>query len=249
MLQLQSQSHVYIQGGSLSVSLARSEFEIEEAQRLRYQVFAEEMGANIVSNNGLDIDKYDEHCQHLLVRERENDRIIGCYRLLTAEGAAAVGGWYSANEFDLSRLQHILPHAVELGRACVHQDYRSGSTITLLWAGLMQFMQQQGLEYMIGCGSMCMKDGGHIAASIFHRLQEQCYAPPEYRVFPNNPLPIAALRQDLEVEFPALIKGYVRAGAYICGEPHWDTEFNSADVLVMMPISRINPRYARHFLK
>ena len=120
MLQLQSQSHVYIQGGSLSVSLARSEFEIEEAQRLRYKVFAEEMGANIVSDNGLDTDRYDEHCQHLLVRERENDRIIGCYRLLTAESAAAVGGWYSANEFDLSRLQHILPQAVELGRACVH---------------------------------------------------------------------------------------------------------------------------------
>ena len=98
MLQLQSQSHVYIQGGSLSVSLARSEFEIEEAQRLRYKVFAEEMGANIVSDNGLDTDRYDEHCQHLLVRERENDRIIGCYRLLTAESAAAVGGWYSANE-------------------------------------------------------------------------------------------------------------------------------------------------------
>ena len=100
MLQLQTQSHVYIQGGSLSVSLARSEFEIEEAQRLRYKVFAEEMGANIVSDNGLDTDKYDDYCQHLLVRERENDRIIGCYRLLTAEGAAAIGNWYSANEFD-----------------------------------------------------------------------------------------------------------------------------------------------------
>ena len=96
---------------------------------------------------------------------------------------------------------------------------------------------------------MCMKDGGHSAASIFHRLKEQCYAPPEYRVFPNNPLPIDALQQDLDVEYPALIKGYVRAGAYICGEPHWDTDFNSADVLVMMPISRINARYARHFLK
>lgn len=81
----------------------------------------------------------------------------------------------------------------------------------------MQFMQQQGLEYMIGCGSMCMKDGGHSAASIFRRLKEQCYAPPEYRVFPNNPLPIDALQQDLDVEYPALIKGYVRAGAYICG--------------------------------
>lgn len=249
MLSIQSQTHVHIQGGSLSVSLARDEHEVAEAQRLRYKVFAEEMGANIIAANGLDVDEYDAQCQHLIVREQEGGRVIGCYRLLTATGAQALGRWYSESEFDISRLQHLLPRAVELGRACVHQDYRSGSTITLLWAGLAQFMQHNQLDYMLGCGSLSMADGGHFAASVFQQLQQQYYAPPEYRVFPRNPLPIAALNQHLAVECPALIKGYVRAGAYVCGEPHWDADFNCADVLVMMPMSRLNPRYARHFLK
>lgn len=249
MLSLQSQTHVHVQGGSLTVSLARDANEVVEAQRLRYKVFAEEMGANIHCADGLDIDAYDEYCQHLIVREQEQGRVIGCYRLLTLAGAQAMGGWYSDSEFDLSRLQHLLPQAVELGRACVHRDYRSGSTITLLWAGLAQFMQQNQLEYMLGCGSLSMADGGHFAASVFAQLQHKHYAPTEYRVFPKNPLPIAALNQHMDVECPALIKGYVRAGAYICGEPHWDADFNCADVLVLMPMSRINSRYARHFLK
>lgn len=249
MLQMQTPTHVHIQGGTLTVSLARDAHEVAEAQRLRYKVFAEEMGAHIVSSNGLDIDGYDGHCRHLIVREQDSGRVVGCYRLLTEVGAQAAGGWYSATEFDVSRLAHILPQAVELGRACVHQDYRSGNTIALLWAGLAQFMQQQGLEYMVGCGSLSMADGGHFAASLFQQLQRQHYAPAEYRVFPRNPLPIAALQQDLPVQCPALIRGYVRAGAYVCGEPHWDADFNCADVLVMLPMSRINPRFARHFFK
>ncbi len=249
MLHLHPSQHLHIQGGQLSVMLARDENEVREAQRLRYKVFAEEMKANIPFHDGLDIDRFDEHCRHLIVRDNQSGRVVGCYRLLMAEGAAALGGWYADSEFDLARLQHILPQTVELGRACVHQDYRSGSTITLLWAGLIKFMQQQGMEYMIGCGSMSMADGGHFAASLFTRLRKTCYAPAEYRVFPKNPLPIHALQSDLTVEMPSLIKGYVRAGAYICGEPHWDADFNCADVLVMMPMSRINHRYARHFVK
>lgn len=249
MLQRQTQTHLSIQGGQFSVSLARDAHEVAEAQRLRYKVFAEEMGANIPSDDGLDVDYFDPFCRHLIVRDNDSGRVVGCYRLLTAAGAQAAGSWYSAGEFDLTRLQHILPQAVELGRACVHQDHRNGSTITLLWAGLAQFMQQNQLEYMIGCGSMSMADGGHFAASLFTQLQDKHYAPAEYRVFPKNPLPVHALQHDMAVECPTLIKGYVRAGAYICGEPHWDAEFNCADVLVMMPMSRLNPRYARHFLK
>lgn len=247
MLQLQPQPYLHIQGGQFSVLLARDEHEVAEAQRLRYKVFAEEIGANIASTDGLDVDHFDEFCRHLIVRDNTNDRVVGCYRLLTAESARAAGGWYSADEFDLTRLQHVLLQTVELGRACVHQNYRSGRVITLLWAGLVQFMRQQNMGYMIGCGSMSMADGGHFAASLFTQLRQKYYAPAEYRVFPKNPLPLRALQQDLAVECPALIKGYVRAGAYICGEPHWDAEFNCADVLVMMRLSRLDPRYARRF--
>ncbi len=248
MLQNHLQTRGIIKSNNLSVSIAKDKASIEEAQRLRYKVFAEEMGANIQSEGGLDVDAYDAHCQHLIVREEDSNKVIGCYRLLTAAAALDAGGWYSASEFDLSRLQHILPQAVELGRACVHQDYRNGGTIALLWAGLAQFMRANALEYMIGCASVSMADGGHMAASLFTQIQKQYYTDNEYRVFPLNPLPLGALQQDVSVSMPALIKGYLRAGAQICGEPAWDADFNTADMLVMLSMSNLNPRYAKHFL-
>lgn len=236
-------------GKRFTVSLAQSAAEVEAVQRLRFKVFAEEMGAHLPENGGLDIDRYDAVCRHLLVRDAACGKVVGTYRLMTAEGARAGGGWYSQSEFDVSRLLHVLPQAVELGRACVHRDYRAGGVITMLWAGLARFMQMNRLEYMIGCASVSMYDGGHMAADLFTALQKTHYAPAEYRVFPLNPLPVAALRRGATAEPPALLKGYLRAGAYICGEPAWDADFNTADLPVMLPLSRLNPRYARHFLQ
>lgn len=238
----QAQSRLYL-------SIARTPAEIAEAQRLRYKVFAEEMGAQVSGTGGLDIDGFDEFCDHLLVRESSTHQVIGTYRILNPHQAAQAGGYYSAGEFDLSRITHLFDRTVEVGRACVHQDYRSGGTITMLWAGLAKYMQMHHYEYMIGCASVPMNDGGHAAASLFNRLKDDYLSPPEYRVFPHNPLPIEALNQDIQVACPPLIKGYLRLGAYICSEPAWDAYFNTADMLVMLPLSRINKRYAAHFLK
>ncbi len=233
----------------LSVSIARDASEVAEAQRLRYKVFAEEMGAELNSTNGLDIDGFDAYCDHLLVRETDTNQVIGTYRILTPHQALQAGGYYSAGEFDLTRLSHLFYSTVELGRACVHQNYRNGGTISMLWAGLAKYMQMHNYEYMIGCASVPMNDGGHMAASLYHRLKDDYLSPPEYRVFPHTPLPMAALDKDIEVVCPPLIKGYMRLGAYICGEPAWDASFNTADMLVMLPLSKINGRYAAHFLK
>ncbi len=233
----------------LKVSFAKTPEEVAEAQRLRYKVFAEEMGAQLPENNGLDIDGFDEYCEHLLVRDGETNQVIGTYRILSPERRDEAGGYYAAGEFDLSRLEHLFDRTVEVGRACVHKNYRNGGTITMLWGGLAKYMQMHNYEYMIGCGSVNMTDGGHTAASLYRQIKEKSLAPLEYRVFPHNPLPIDTLRQDLEVSVPPLIKGYMRLGAYICGEPAWDPYFNSADMLVMLPLSRINPRYAAHFFK
>jgi putative hemolysin len=238
----QAQSRLYL-------SIARNPAEIAEAQRLRYKVFAEEMGAQVSGTGGLDIDGFDAFCDHLLVRESSTHQVIGTYRILNPHQAAQAGGYYSAGEFDLSRITHLFDRTVEVGRACVHQDYRSGGTITMLWAGLAKYMQMHHYEYMIGCASVPMNDGGHAAASLFNRLKDDYLSPPEYRVFPHNPLPIEALNQDIQVACPPLIKGYLRLGAYICSEPAWDAYFNTADMLVMLPLSRINKRYAAHFLK
>ncbi len=233
----------------LCVSLARNPDEIAEAQRLRYKVFYEEMGAAVSSTGGLDIDGFDQFCDHLLVRDSVTHQVIGTYRILSPEMANEAGGYYAAGEFDISRLQHLFCSTVEVGRACVHQDYRSGGTITLLWAGLAKYMQMHNYEYMIGCGSVPMTDGGHAAASLFNLLKDEYLSPQEYRVFAHNPLPITSLRNDMQVACPPLIKGYLRLGAYICGAPAWDPYFNTADMFVMLPLSRINPRYAAHFMK
>ena len=249
MQQTKTDAWPAIESSKLEVLLTRDEALIEAAQRLRYDIFAREMGANITNHNGRDIDRYDAFCRHLLVRDKTSGDIVGAYRLTTIDAAEANGGWYSASEFDLSRLENILPKCVELGRACVHKDYRSGSTISLLWMGLTQFMKLNSRDYMIGCGSMSMADGGHEAASLFRHIQQHHYAPEEYRVFPIRPLPLDQLQQDLPVTPPALLKGYLRAGVWICGEPHWDQDFNTADMLVMMPMWRINPRYAKHFVR
>lgn len=238
-----------VQPNRLYLSLARNPEEIAEAQRLRYKVFADEMGAQINHQHGLDVDGFDEFCDHLLVRERGTHQVIGTYRILNPYQASLAGGHYSAGEFDLTRIAHLADHTVEVGRACVHKDYRNGSTISMLWAGLAKYMQMHQYEYMIGCASVPMHDGGHMAASLYNRLKDTHLAPNEYRVFPHNPLPLEALNKDMQLVCPPLIKGYLRLGAYICGEPAWDAYFNTADMLVMLSLSRINQRYASHFLK
>jgi putative hemolysin len=234
---------------SLYVTYARNQSEVEEAQRLRYKVFAEEMGADIEGENGLDVDGFDQYCEHLLIRNGTTNQVVGTYRILSPENANEAGGYYSAGEFDICRFQHLYPQLVEVGRACVHRDYRTGGTITLLWAGLAKYMQTHRYEYLMGCASIPMFDGGHMAASLYKRLKEKYLCAPEYRAFPHCPLPMDALNSDLSVECPALIKGYLRLGAQICGEPAWDPHFKTADILIMLPITQINRRYATHFFK
>jgi putative hemolysin len=236
----------------LSVGLARSEREIEEAKRLRYRVFAGEMGARLSTRTpGVDHDIYDPFCDHLVVRDERNAEVVGTYRILSPQNSKRIGGYYSENEFDLTRLQHLRPRLVEIGRSCVHPEYRSGATITLLWAGLAHYMVEGGYEHLVGCASVSMADGGHAAASLYNQLGEHM-SPLEYRVFPRCPLPLAALNGDLpdaqRPPMPPLIKGYLRAGAWICGAPAWDPDFNTADLPVLLPMNRLDARYARHFM-
>lgn len=249
MLDRHAPLHIEPKQGHLSYSFARNPSEVAEAQRLRYKVFAQEMGARLSAVDGHDRDGFDAFCDHLLVRDSDTGEVVGTYRILNPSMANEAGGYYSSGEFDLSRLSHLFDRTVEVGRACVHADYRHGGTISLLWAGLAKYMQLNRYEYMIGCGSVSMADGGHMAASLYTRLQQDYLCPAEYRVFPRCPLPLDALRQDMQVSCPALIKGYLRLGAYICGEPAWDPDFNTADMLVMLPLSRMNQRYAAHFFK
>jgi putative hemolysin len=233
----------------LSTGLAITPEEVEEAQRLRYKVFAEEMGARLASaNEGTDRDIFDRFCEHLLVRDSDNNKVVGTYRILSPAQAKTIGGYYSETEFDLTRLVHLRDRMVEVGRSCVHPNYRDGATIAQLWGGLADYMLRHKHEYLIGCASIGMGDGGHYAASVYHKLHKLHEAPAEYRVFPRCPLPLDALDRSLDVITPPLIKGYLRLGAYICGEPAWDPDFNTADMFILLPLSRLNAKYARRFM-
>lgn len=231
------------------ISFARTPSEVREAQRLRWKVFAEEMGAHLsVTEPGYDIDLYDPWCEHLLVRDEDSGDVVGTYRILSPESAQRIGSFYSDQEFHLTRLGNLRKRMVEIGRSCVHPDYRTGAVITLLWSGLADYMLKSGYDYLIGCASVGMQDGGHNAAGVWHAVKEDHLAPIEWRVVPRCRLPLEDLSAEVAPVIPPLIKGYLRLGAYVCGEPAWDPDFNTADLLILLPMQNLQSRYARHFL-
>jgi putative hemolysin len=235
------------------VSWARHLDEVRAAQRLRFDVFAGEMGARLNTPlAGHDIDLFDNYCEHLLVRDQTSGQVIGTYRVLTPVQAKRIGSTYSDTEFDLTRLRGLRERMVELGRSCVHPDHRHGGVIMALWGALAEFMVRNQLDTMIGCASVPMLHEGMVsgdaAASIWRQLQATHLAPIEYHVRPRLPLPIEQLDSSLEVEPPALIKGYLRLGAKVLGAPAWDPDFNSADLPMLMRIADLPSRYRKHFL-
>ena len=239
--------------GALVVSWAKHQDEVRQVQRLRHEVFAKEMGARLNTPlPGHDIDLFDNYCEHLLVRDEATREVVGTYRLLTPAQAKRVGSTYSDLEFDLTRLRSLRDRMVELGRSCVHADYRHGGVIMALWGALAEFMQRNKLDTMIGCASIPMLHNGvisgDVAASIWQQLKTTHLAPIEHHVRPRLPLPVEQLDSSLTVEPPALIKGYLRLGAKILGAPAWDPDFNTADLPMLMRIDDMPARYRKHFL-
>lgn len=244
---------------NLGLALASSAAEIEEAQRLRYQVFAEEMGAHLLQTGlstarRIDRDAFDPYCEHLIVRDLDSGEVVGTYRILPPDAVRAAGGYYSEQEFDLRRIAHLRDGLVEVGRSCVRPGYRSGATILLLWSGLVNYMTRHRCSHLFGCASIPMVDGGREAALVWRHVQTHHLGPEEHRVFPLCRLPVERLeaagsgmdaRQP--VRLPPLIKGYFNAGALACGEPAWDPDFNTADLPVILSIHSMSRRYGRHF--
>jgi putative hemolysin len=237
----------------IEVFWARHHDEVRAAQRLRYEVFAGEMGARLSTKiPGHDVDLFDNFCEHLIVRDSASQQVIGTYRVLTPAQAKRVGSTYSDTEFDLTRLRLLRERMVELGRSCVHPDHRHGGVIMALWGALAEFMVRNQLDIMIGCASVPMLHNGVVsgdaAASIWQQLQATHLAPVEYHVRPRLPLPVDRLDTTLAVEPPALIRGYLRLGAKVLGAPAWDPDFNTADLPMMMRIADLPARYRKHFL-
>ena len=231
--------------------------EVPAAQRLRFAVFAGEMGARLqtpanAAYPGHDIDLFDEYCEHLLVRDNATQQVVGTYRVLTPAQARRIGTSYTDLEFDLTRLRALRERMVELGRSCVHPDHRHGGVIMALRGALFEFMRRNQFETMFGCASIPMTHQatapGAAAASIWKQLQASHLAPIEHQVFARRPLPLGQLDDSLQVDPPALIKGYLRLGAKVLGPPAWDPAFNSADLPIMARLDNLPARYRKHFL-
>lgn len=233
----------------LFTTLACSADDVRAAQRLRFGVFADEMGAKLPSaSEGIDRDEFDAHCQHLLLRDRLTNDVVGTYRVLSADSAATVGSFYSAHEFDLGRVGS-LPGLVEVGRACLHPRYRSGAALAIMLAGLARHLRESGCEYVIGCASIPVGDDLAGTARLCSQLAEEHLSPPQWRVHPLTRFDVRASSTTPSLPVPALLRGYLRMGAYVCGDPAWDEEFGTADLLLLLPMSRMNRRYTQRFLR
>lgn len=234
---------------ALQVQLATHPEQVLASQRLRYNIFALEQGAQLVSAaEGLDRDEYDAYCEHIIVSVVETGEVVGSTRVLTHHAAQQAGGFYSQTEFDLEQLlPQLSTHSIEIGRTCIHPQFRNGLGISLLWSGLAQFMTQHKVEYLFGCASISMADRGAQALAIMNEARQAHLAPDHLRVTPHKPLP-AGLASS-QVQMPPLLKAYLKLGAWVAGEPCMDSDFNVADLFILLDIRNLNTRYHQHFIQ
>jgi putative hemolysin len=232
-----------------SLLVASGNDEVVAAQRLRQQVFAGEMGATLNSlEPGLDVDRFDEFCDHLVVRDDNTGEIVGTYRMLPPERAAAAGGLYADTEFDLTNLAALRGSLVETGRSCVHPDHRTGAVVSLVWAGIGRYMLLAGHRYLAGCASVPIVDDGGYAAGVWDIIQAKHYAPEELRVRPLHPWQTEGIERPARSILPPLIKGYTRLGAKVGGPPAHDPDFGVADFFTLLDLQQVDERYLKYFL-
>lgn len=241
-----------------TVRLAHNQAEIEASQRLRYQVFYEEMGASADAATlaaERDQDPFDDICDHLLViDERHGGGVVGTYRILRRDVAEATDGFYSADEFDLQPLLRLGGASMEVGRSCVHKLYRTRQVIDLLWSGLAGYVFQHDIHYLFGCASLPGTDRRAITP-VLRYLNENHKAPPE-----SCPVAWSDLRVDPEPQIddvldfrtawrhlPPLLKGYLRLGGLIGDGAVLDSQFNTIDVCLVVDTTKVRQSYRRHY--
>jgi putative hemolysin len=223
------------------VQVATGGDQVRAAQRLRYHVFAEELGAALHTGEpGLDVDDLDAHCDHLIITEDRSGEVVGTYRMLPPGRTDRL---YSDGEFDLAALAPLRDQLVETGRSCVHPDHRTGAVINLMWTGIARYMHLHNRRWLAGCASVPVAD----ATPVWHQVRARNLAPPALRVTPRNPWRIGP-EPERRVTMPPLLRGYLRLGAWVCGPPAHDPDFRCADLLVLLSLDRVDPRYLRHFL-
>ncbi|MDX1696180.1 MAG: GNAT family N-acyltransferase [Ketobacteraceae bacterium] len=228
--------------------------DIREIQKLRYDVFCEEYNVKLPTStywkgHPVDADEIDDGCLHLVVRDGRTREAVGYTRVLTREQADRLGTFYSAHEFDIDSVLALEGRIMEIGRTCIHPDYRNGATIAVLWSRIARFMQENNYQYLFGCASISLADGGAAFSGIMPDLRKNYMSEPDLRVHPRLPLKTQLQADETKPHLPPLLKAYMKMGARVCGEACWDPEFNVADVLVVLNLEDVTNRYAKRFLK
>lgn len=240
---------------SLSLTLAHSEEDLRAAERLRYEVFVEELGGNgtgVDHAGRFERDQFDPFYDHLvLIDEKRSradlDHVVGVYRLLRGDRVAETGQFYSEDEYDLSVLKSSGRRLLELGRSCVHADYRSGIALPMLWEGLASYVRDHQIEVMFGVASLRGTDVSALKEPLAH-LYNAHLAPPDLR-----PRALEAVYQHMDLmpvdqidrvaamrKVPALIKAYLRVGGFVGDGAFVDHAFNTTDVCLVVDTARMS---------
>lgn len=236
------------------VKIATEKSEIEEAQRLRFQVFNVELRKGLKSSyaGGLDVDEFDPYCDHLLVRDLKSGDVVGTYRLMRGSQARQNIGFYSEREFDLSRIKSLDGELMELGRSCARKDFRDRALIPLMWDAIAEQVKKHHVRYLFGCGSLYTTEADEVSA-MFSMLKNKYYAPDIYRVFPVDQCRFQGLAEDVLIsdeqtwfqKLPSLIKGYLRIGSVVCGPPALDADFGTADFFLLLDFGTLKEEYLK----
>ena len=263
LLHLNRERLVDAQAGSLYIRLAETPEEVEAAQALRYRVFYEGMAAKPTDEMAAarrDFDTFDDYCDHLLVFDRQRGdgagAVVGTYRFMLRAAAARRGKFYSADEYDISRLLAHEGEIMELGRSCIDEDYRTGTTMQLLWRGVGEYVLAHDVEIMFGCASLPGIDPDKLALPLSY-LYHHHLAPPalrpwalphRYEAMNRMPSEAASPRRALRM-LPPLIKGYLRVGGFVGEGAVIDYEFGTTDVCIVVKTGWVTDRYYRHYIR
>lgn len=252
---LKEPSDTLITSNKYLIRFASDPADIEAAQRLRFQVFNLEMGEGLSSSwdTSRDVDSYDEQCHHLLVIDRQNDEIIGTYRMQAWENAQKRNGYYTGDEFDLSGMPaELLEQSVEVGRACIAKDHRNGRVLYLLWRGLASYLKDTGSRYLLGCCSITSQKPEE-AWQVIDYLGHNGHRHPEICVPATEAYRCEEAGRDPEawkkVQLPQLFRLYMDLGAKVCSEPALDREFKTIDYLVVLDVEALDERTRLLFFK
>jgi putative hemolysin len=240
-----------------SLRLARTEDDLRAAQRLRYDVFVRELGGDgplVDHAAGLERDRFDPFCDHLLSIHRPSGRIVGVYRLMRSDQAKAAGGFYSESEYDLSRLTSTGRRLLELGRSCIHPDHRSGLAMHHLWTGLAAYVREHRIDVLFGVASFHGTDPQRLAQPL-SQLHHAHLAPEDLRVRarpehfqPMDLIPPDCIDRVLAMkQVPALIKAYLRLGGFVGEGAFVDHAFNTTDVCLLLDTARMTPRQRKAY--